>query len=130
MQQEIAGIYELEGDVPSAAKVYDGMVDRLVQHEPGYAQMPAARILYEAGQIHARLGEQEVALARFDEASKLPGDDIYVYRAALASADLCMKLDRRSEALRKYRRIADAIPNTDEGKAAKRALKKFQDRKS
>ena len=130
LQREIAGIYQIQGDLKSAAQVYDSMVERLDKQEPGYADMPAARVLFEAGQVHAQLGETKVALAQFERASTLPANDIFVYRAELAAANLCVTLDRRPEALRRYERIANAIPETDEGKAAKRALKKFRGGKS
>jgi len=127
LQREIAGIYEVEGDLRSAATVYDSLVAKRASRQPGFINMPAARILYEAGQIHERLGEIETALPRYEEAGELPGDDVYVYRADLAAAALYVRLNRRSEALRAYRRVASAIPDTEEGKTANRALKSIQE---
>lgn len=128
VEREIAGIYEVQGDLRSAASVYDLIVLKRQTRQPGYTQMPAAKILYEAGEIHARLGEVSTALARFEEAGRLPGNDIYVYRADLAAADLYARSNRRTDALRKYQLVADSIPNTDEGKAARHAMKKIQER--
>lgn len=128
--REIAGIYEIQGDLLAAAKVYDTLVaSRAVRQPTDYPSTdgPAARILYEAGQIHARLGDLDTALARFEEAAELPYDDLYVYRADLAAADLCVRLNRLSEALRKYQRVAAALPDSEEGKAARRALKRVQE---
>lgn len=126
VRREIAGIYGIQGDWRAAAKVYDDMVAKYEAHQPGYTLIPVAKILYEAGQIHDRLGESAEALKRYEEAERLPANDIYVYRAELAAADLYWRQNRRSDALRKYRHVAAAVPNTEEGKAASRALKKFQ----
>jgi tetratricopeptide (TPR) repeat protein len=127
LQREIAGLYELQGDLRSASTIYDSLVSKRESKQPGYTQMPAARILYEAGQIHDRLGETGTALARYEEAGKLPGDDIYVYRSDLAAAGLYLRMNHRPQALRKYQRVASRIPDTEEGKIATRALKKFYD---
>jgi tetratricopeptide (TPR) repeat protein len=123
--REIAGIHEIQGDLQAAARVYDTLVARREARQPGFTQMPAARILYEAGQIHARLGNSNTALARFEEAGKLPEDDLYVYRAELAAADLCARSNRRPEAIRMYERVAAGLPDSEEGKTARRALKKI-----
>lgn len=123
LEREIAGIYQESGDLHSAARVYDEIVTKRETRQPGYAQMPAASILFEAGQIHARLGEADIALARYKEAAGLPGDDIYVFRAALAAAGIEMQRNHRAAAIENYRRVAQAVPDTDEGKAARQALR-------
>jgi len=125
VQREIAGLYDIQGDLRSAARAYDSIVSKWERRERGYTEIPAAKILYEAGQSHARLGDLVTALARFERAGSLQANDIYVYRADLAAAELCQRLNRLPDALRKYRRVAEAVPNTDEGKAAQRALKRF-----
>jgi tetratricopeptide (TPR) repeat protein len=125
LEREIAGIYQVEGKLPAAARVYDELVSRLETHQPGYEQMPAARILYEAGQIHAQLGETETALARFQQAARLPANDVYVYRAQLAAANLEVQLHHQAAAIQGYKRVAEAIPDTDEGKAARSALRRL-----
>ena len=126
VQREIAGIYRIEGDLPAASKALDDLVAKWDQQQPGFADMPAAKILYESGMVHQQLGEMDTALARFERASKVPGDDIFVYRAKLAAADLYVRQNRRPAALREYRRVAESVPETDEGKAAKRAMKRIQ----
>ncbi len=127
VEREIAGVYEVEGDLQAAAKVYDALVAKYQSQAPRSNAFPAAKILCEAGEIHSRLGDSDQALAFYEQAGRLPGDDIYVYRAELAAADLCLRLSRRLEARRKYQRVASAVPATNEGKAARRALKKLQD---
>ncbi len=123
LEREIAGIYQEAGDLHSAARVYDEIVTKRESRQPGYALMPAANILFEAGQIHAHLGESDIALARYKEAAELPGRDIYVYRAALAAAGIEMHRNHRTAAIEDYRRVVQAVPNTDEGKAARQALR-------
>jgi tetratricopeptide (TPR) repeat protein len=130
LQREIAGVYELQGDLPAAAKVYDSLVAKHENGQPGYEDIPVAKILYEAGRIHARLGDMDTALARFAAAARLPGNDVYIYRAALAAADVETRLKRNSQAIRNYQRVADAVPNTDEGRAARHALIQFHNSES
>lgn len=124
---EMAGIYEVQGNLREAANVYDALVAQWKARQPGspLSDGPATRILYEAGGMHARLGDFDTALALFEEAAKLPGNDLYVYRSELAAADLCVRLNKRSEAIRRYERVASALPNAEEGKTARRALKKI-----
>jgi tetratricopeptide (TPR) repeat protein len=126
LQREIAGVYEMQGDLRSAARVYDEIVDKWESRQAGFAMMPAAMILYESGQIHLQLGDKDKALGRFEEATRLPGKDVFVFRAELAAADLDLQMDHRTEAIRKYEHVAQAVPDTDEGKTAKRALRKIQ----
>jgi tetratricopeptide (TPR) repeat protein len=127
IQRSIAAVYQTQGDWASAAKVYDDMAAKCQAHEPGYTKILASQILYQAGQGHLHAGEITEALARFEGAAKLPGDDLYIYRSELAAADLCVRLHRAPDALRKYQRVADAVPNTEEGRAARRALRKLQE---
>jgi tetratricopeptide (TPR) repeat protein len=125
LQREIANIYEIQGDLKAASKVYDGLMAQCDAREGDPNSMPGAKIFYEAGRIHARQDEWDQALRCYNRAGRFPGNDIYVYRAELAAADLDLRFDRREEARRRYHRVASAVPNTDEGKAARRALKKF-----
>ncbi len=126
LQREVAEIFEIKGDWQAAAKVYDGLVAKVDAHGADPDLMPVAKILYEAGQIQTRLGDSDRALKYFERAGGVRGDDIYIYRAELAAADLYLRSNRRNDALRMYRRIAATVPNTDEGKAARRVLKKLQ----
>jgi tetratricopeptide (TPR) repeat protein len=87
--------------------------------------MPAPRILYLAGQAHEHIGEQEKALRLYEQGGALPGDSIDIYRADLAAASLYQRLGRLAEAERNYRSVASGVPDTDEGRAARRALADF-----
>ena len=123
---EMAAVYEDQNNWPAAAKVYGGLVRKLREHARGYELMPAAKILYRAGRVYERLGEPEEALQLYDAASgQLPGPSLDTYRANLAAAELDRHLNRPAEALRNYRRVAGAVPNTEEGKAALRALQSY-----
>ena len=122
---EMAAVYEDQNNWPAAAKVYGGLVRKLHEHARGYELMPAAKILYRAGRVHERLGELEEALQLYDAAGQLPGPSLDTYRANLAAAELDRHLNRPAEALRNYRRVAGAVPNTEEGKAALRALQSY-----
>ena len=123
---EMAAVYEDQNNWPAAAKVYGGLVRKLHEHARGYELMPAAKILYRAGRVYERLGEPEEALQLYDAASgQLPGANLDAYRANLAAAELDRRLNRPAEALRNYRRVAGAVPNTEEGKAALRALQSY-----
>jgi tetratricopeptide (TPR) repeat protein len=123
LPQQIARIHKAQGDWQAAANAYDSLLAKHETRAPGYARLPIAKILYQAGEGRMRLGERDQALKRFEAAAKLPPNDIYVYRAELAAAGLYRQMNRPSDALRKYRRVADAIPQTAEGKAARQALK-------
>lgn len=127
--QEIARVYKAQGDRQSSVQVYETMLAKHAAHEPGFNAMPLPKILFLAGELHAQLGDTEQALHRYQEAAKLDENNIYAYRAELAGAGLCMQLNRRAEALRRYERVARAIPNTDEGKSARQSLRQLQERR-
>jgi tetratricopeptide (TPR) repeat protein len=127
LPQEMARVYKAQGDWRTAAAVYSAMLAKHAAHEPGYGGIPLAKILYQAGQARAQLGETEEALRLYDRAANLDENDLYVHRAELAAAGLCLQLDRRAEALRRYERVAQAVPDSEEGKAAQRSLKQLQE---
>lgn len=126
IQEEVAQVYKSEGDTRAALGVYDSMAEKVTAHAPGYALAPAARIFYACGELHQRLGEQAAALERFKEGGELRGSDIYIYRANLAAAGIELQSGRTADAIVAYQRVASAIPNTNEGRAAARALKKLR----
>jgi len=127
LPQEMARVYKAQGDWRAAAAVYDAILAKHEAHAPGYSGIPLAKILYQAAQAHAQLGQTEEALRRYDMAARLQENNMYVYRAELAAAGLCLQLNRRSDAARRYERVANAIPNTDEGRAARRSLRQLQE---
>lgn len=123
--QEIARVHKARGDWKAAAEVYDSMVAKNEASAAGYDDIPLAKVLFQAGEVWERRGEPELALHRYGRAGKLDDNNIYVYRSELAAADICVRLNRRAEALGKYQRVAAAIPDTGEGKAARQALKRL-----
>ncbi|HYX67884.1 MAG TPA: hypothetical protein VE825_02025 [Terriglobales bacterium] len=127
LPQEVAALHEQMGDWLAAAEVYDRMLARRRAGEPGYEKLPAARILYLAGVARRHLEQDEAALALFEEGARLAGDDIYIYRCELQAAELDALNHRADQARQRYQRVAQAVPDSDEGKLARRALKKLED---
>jgi tetratricopeptide (TPR) repeat protein len=125
--QEIARTYKAQGDWASAARVYDEILAKYAVGQPGFKSIPAAKIYYQGGEAQTHIGENQAALERYDQAARLPDNDIYVYRAELAAAGLCLKSRRPDDARRKYERVAKAIPETDEGKLARQKLKQLEE---
>jgi tetratricopeptide (TPR) repeat protein len=99
------------------------MIQKYESGAPGFTQIPAAKIFYQAGQVYGQLGETGKALSRYQKAGALPDGNIYVYRAELAAAAIEMKQNHGAEARSRYQRVARAVPDTGEGRAAAQALK-------
>lgn len=125
LAQEVATLHGLLGNWGEAAREFEAMLAKQRSGEPNFDQMPAARVLYLAGQARERLAEDEAALALYNDASQARGDDKYRYRAELAAADIEARLNRTAAARERYRRVALAAPDSDEGKLAKKALKRL-----
>jgi len=124
---EMVRIEQAEGDWHAAARTVDDLVARLDSHAPGSEIMPAARVLYEAGKIHEHLGEMDPALRLYDKSAAVPGHKASSYQAGLAAAHLELQLNHPAAARQRYRQIATAVPDTEEGKEARRALKEMGD---
>jgi len=122
---EMVRIEEAAGDWRSAARTAEELVTRLDSRAPGYEQIPAARILYETGKAHEHLGEMDQALRLYDRAATLPGKKPFSYEAELAAAHLELQLNHPAAARQRYQQIANAVPDTEEGKAARQALKEI-----
>lgn len=127
LPQEVAALHEQMGEWAAAAQVYDRMLARHRAAEPGYEKLPAARILYLAGAARRHLEQDEAALALFEEGARLAGGDIYIYRCELQAAELDALNHRAEQARQRYQRVAENVPDTDEGKLARRELKKLED---
>ena len=123
--QEIARARKAQGDWRSAAREYDDMIRKYESGAPGFTQIPAAKILYQAGQVYSHLGETDEALHHYLKAAAFPDGNIYVYRAELAAAAIEMQQSHSAEARSRYERVARAVPNTGEGRAAAQALNSF-----
>lgn len=125
LQYEVAALFGLMNDWRSAAQAYDAMLARHRANEAGYDDIPLPKILYQAGQAYEHLQQSEAALARYAEAGSMSGSDRYIYVAELAAADLQMRSQKPDAARSHYQRVAEAVPDTEEGKAARRALRKL-----
>jgi len=125
---EMVRIDEAAGDWRSATRTADELVARLDSRAPGYEQMPAARILYETGKAHEHLGEMDEALRLYDRAATVPGKKPFSYEAELAAAHLELQLNHPAAARQRYQQIVDAAPDTEEGKAARQALRDIGNR--
>jgi hypothetical protein len=123
---EIARAYERLGDWKKAAETYESLIAKYQAGQPNFNLMPAAEIFYEDGLMQARLGEPGQSLVRYEEAGRMPGKDIYIYRADLAAADIYASQKDLEKAKAKYQIVAEAVPGSEEGRAARRALKSIQ----
>jgi tetratricopeptide (TPR) repeat protein len=123
LPQEIARTYKAHNNWRAAAGEYDSIIQKYESRAPGYATLPAAKMYFQAGEVCARLGEQEEALRRYQKAAEVNDGGIYVYRAELAAAAIELSQNRGAEARSRYERVAKAVPDTDEGRAANQALK-------
>jgi tetratricopeptide (TPR) repeat protein len=115
---EMAEVYGQLGDWNSAARVADDTVSEFRSD----SRVSLASLLYRDGMAQEHLGNTDRALQLYLEAGRQTGKDMDVYRAELAAAQLYAKLNRRPEAEEAYQRVASAIPDTEEGKRARRAL--------
>lgn len=124
--QELGSVCNRLSDFRCVAGTYDELLSKYRGGPPNTAwkRFWVAKALYLSGQAHEKLGEHELALARYDEAEQLKKDDPYIRKAALAHADLLKRTGRADEARLHYQQLASAFPESDEGKAASKALKR------
>ncbi|MGH9430420.1 MAG: tetratricopeptide repeat protein [Terriglobia bacterium] len=124
---ELARAYEREEDWQGAAKTYGALIGKYQNGQPNFNLIPVAQVLYEDGRVLARFGDPGQSLMRYEQAGSLPGKDIYIYRADLAAANIYASRRDIQKARVKYQIVAEAVPNSEEGRAARRALKTIQD---
>ncbi len=124
--QELAAVCARLNDFPCSASTYDMLLEKYHAGPPNssWERFWVAKVLYLSGEAHERLGENDLALARYEEAGKVKGDDRYARRAGLADARLLEGLGRTEEARSHYQQLARSSPDSDEGKAARKALKR------
>ena len=127
LQYEVSNLLSVTNDWHSAAETYDSILAKHGAGASGYENIPIAKVLYKSGQANERLQQDASALNRYLDAGALPGTDRYIYLSDFAAANLYMRQQRPDAACALYKRVADAIPDTEEGKAARRARKKEQD---
>jgi hypothetical protein len=130
LQYEVSNLLGITNDWHSAAESYDSIRNKHRAGDSGYENIPIAKVLYKSGQAYERLQQDATALSRYLEAEAVPGTDRYIYLSALAAANLHVRQQRPDAACAHYRRVADGMPETEEGKASRRALRKLQDAKS
>ncbi len=123
--QELAGVCMHLQDFRCAASTYDVLLEKNHAGPPNtsWRRFWTAKVLYLSAQAHEKLGENNLALSRYEEAGRLKGDDSYPRRAQLAHANLLERLGRDNEARAQYQQLVANSPESDEGKAAKRALR-------
>ncbi len=124
--QELASVCTHLQDYRCAASTYDALLDKYHSGPPNasWNRFWVAKVLYLSGQSHEKLSENNLALARYEGAERFKGDDRYVRRCQLAHADLLQRLGRGDEARSEYQRLASNFPDSEEGTAAKKALKR------
>ena len=120
---EVAALHGSLNEWSQSAEVYDSVLQRQRNGQAGYQLIPLARILYASGEAHRRSDQPEEALARYSEAGTLTGGAPYTYLAELRAGDILVHLRRKEEAKTLYRHVAEATPDSEEGKAARQALK-------
>ena len=130
LQYEVSNLLGTTNDWHSAAETYDSILNKHRAGYTGYENIPIAKVLYKSGQAYEHLQQDETALSRYLEAAALPGTDRYIYLSAFAAANLYMRQQRPDAACAHYRRVADGMPDTEEGKASRRGLRKLQDAKA
>ncbi|MBZ5647907.1 MAG: tetratricopeptide repeat protein [Acidobacteriia bacterium] len=124
--QELGAVCTRLEDFRCAASTYDVLLEKYHAGPPNSAwkRFWVAKALYLSGQAHERLGETDLALARYDEGAKLKDQDRYIPRCDLAAADLLARTNRMDQARPRYEQLAASYPGSDEAKAAKKALER------
>jgi predicted Zn-dependent protease len=122
LRMELGSLYREMNETRKAADVYDDLANRHAAGE--FEAMPTAKILWIDGQLHEALGEPDNALALYQEAAKRLENPPFNYRAQLAAAQLYSRMNRHEEARRTYEQVAQTTPDSDEGKLAKKAMKR------
>ena len=130
LRYEGSSLMGMMNDWKSAAQAYDSILSKHRAGDSGYENIPIAKVLYKSGQAYERILQDEPALNRYLEAAALPGTDRYIYLSAFATANVDMRQQHPDAACAHYRRVTDGMPDTEEGKASRHALRKLQDAKS
>lgn len=123
---EVGRIHKAQGDWNGAAAAYDAAVEKFVHGNLNPDYVPRALILFRDGEAHEHLGDLDRALKLYHEAGEVTGGDRAVYEADLAAARLDQRFNHKERARREYQLVADAIPGTDLGGAAREALESLR----
>jgi tetratricopeptide (TPR) repeat protein len=122
---ESAALHGSLNEWSRAAEVYDDVLRRHRNGQRGYANIPLARILYAAGEAYERADRPEEALSRYSDAGAQAGAGRYNYLAELRAGDILVRLHRKEEARVYFTRVAEATPESEEGQAARQALRQI-----
>lgn len=124
--QELAVVCTQMNDFRCSASTYDALLERYHSGPPNasWKRFWAAKVLYLSGQAHEKLGQNDLALARYAEAEQSKKDDPYVRKAGLAHTELLQRTGHHAQADAQYQQLASAFPESDEGKAARKALRR------
>jgi tetratricopeptide (TPR) repeat protein len=121
LRMELASLYGATKEWRKASEVYD---DLIAEYQAGaFPQLPASKVMWLAGQVHESLEERDKAVEMYEQAGRVRGGAPLNYRALLAAARLYTQMNRQEDARRTYEEVARATPDSEEGKAAKKALR-------
>jgi tetratricopeptide repeat protein len=121
LRMELASLYRELKDSRKAAEVYDRLAAKYQAGE--VPKLPAAKVMWLAGQTHEALDERDKAIEAYEQAGRVGGAP-FSYRALLAAGHLYAQMNRQDDARREYEKVAQATPESDEGRQAKKALRK------
>ena len=122
LRMELASLYRELKESRKASEVYDGLAGKYQSGE--VPKLPAAKVMWLAGQAHEALDERDKALQMYEQAGGIGSGAPFNYRALLAAGHLYTQMNRQDDARRKYQQVAQATPESEEGKLAKKALKR------
>ena len=78
-----------------------------------------------SGEAHEQAERPEEALSRYSEAGALASGGRYSHRADLRAGDILVRQHRKEEARVHFTRVIEATPESEEGQAARRALRQI-----
>jgi len=126
LEYEVASLLFILKHWGLAAQANDAILAKRKVTASDDAHVPTAKLLYQSGQAYEHIQQYESALARYSQAQELPGNERYIYASGLAAANLYEHLSLIQEARVLYQRVANATPSTEEGNAARRALRRLE----
>jgi len=65
-------------------------------------------------------------LSYYEQAAEIAGNEIYIARSRLEAARILQQMNEHERAQRMYRQVADAVPDSEEGKLARKALQQYK----
>lgn len=124
----LAATEEAAGEHHRALAAYRWLARAPHPDAPSYAQLPWARIWYQVGTIHRRLGQSAAALRAYARAEHMPGAPApWRQQAALAAGEIEDAAGRRQAAVADYRWCIARNPASPPARAARRWLRRAYD---